>query len=262
MDLLVIAVVAAGASLLTFVSGFGLGTILLPAFALFLPAPAAVAATGVVHLLNNLFKGTLLRARADWGLVLRFGLPAAPAALMGAWLLAQLGTSERLFVWAVAGRNFGPRGAGLVVGLVLIGFALLELSPRFRKLKAPASAMPVGGLVTGFFGGLTGQQGALRSIFLLKSGLAADRLIATGTMVAVIVDVARLITYGATFDAAALPLHGRTPLLVATGTLAAFLGAAIGARRIEKVTIGGIRIAVTALMLVIGAAMSLGIVGA
>ena len=46
MDMAIIAVVAALASALTLYSGFGLGTILLPAFALFFPAPVAVAAAG------------------------------------------------------------------------------------------------------------------------------------------------------------------------------------------------------------------------
>ena len=91
MDILLVALVAAFASALTLYSGFGLGTLLLPAFALFFPAPIAVAATGIVHLLNNLFKGTLLWQRADWPTVLRFGIPAVPAAIGGAWILAQLG---------------------------------------------------------------------------------------------------------------------------------------------------------------------------
>ena len=77
MALLLIAVAAFLPSVLTLYSGFGLGTVLLPAFALFLPAPVAVAATGVVHLLNNLFKGILLRNLADWRTVIRFGLAAA-----------------------------------------------------------------------------------------------------------------------------------------------------------------------------------------
>ena len=54
MEFVVIGVVAFLASGLTLYSGFGLGTVLLPAFALFFPAPVAVAATGVVHLLNGL----------------------------------------------------------------------------------------------------------------------------------------------------------------------------------------------------------------
>jgi uncharacterized protein len=49
MDIVIIAVVAAFASALTLYSGFGLGTILLPAFALFFAAPLAVATTGIVH---------------------------------------------------------------------------------------------------------------------------------------------------------------------------------------------------------------------
>ncbi|MHB8530128.1 MAG: hypothetical protein ACYC8V_11535 [Caulobacteraceae bacterium] len=60
LDFAVIGAVAFLASGLTLYSGFGLGTVLLPAFALFFPAPVAVAATRAVHLLNNLFKGTLV----------------------------------------------------------------------------------------------------------------------------------------------------------------------------------------------------------
>ena len=171
MDIVVIAVVAALASALTLFSGFGLGTILLPAFALFFPVPVAVAATGVVHLLNNLFKGTLLRKRADWPTVLKFGIPAVPAAVAGAWLLALLGDTPRLFEWRGFGQHFGPTGAGLAIGLLMILFAALELQRWFQKLSAPPRLMPFGGLITGFFGGLTGQQGAFRSIFLLRSGI-------------------------------------------------------------------------------------------
>lgn len=106
----VIAVVASLASALTSYSGFGLGTILLPAFALFFPAPVAVAVTGFVHLLNNLFKGTLLRKRADWPTVLKFGVPAVPAAVAGAWLLALLGDTPRLFEWTAFGQSSARRG--------------------------------------------------------------------------------------------------------------------------------------------------------
>jgi uncharacterized membrane protein YfcA len=50
------------ASGLTFFSGFGLGTLLLPAFALFFPIEQAVALTAVVHFLNGLFKLGLVGA--------------------------------------------------------------------------------------------------------------------------------------------------------------------------------------------------------
>lgn len=256
-----IAIVAALASALTLYSGFGLGTILLPAFALFFPVPMAVAATGVVHLLNSLFKGTLLWKRADWATVWRFGLPAVPAAVAGAWLLAVLGDTERLFVWTAVGRTFGPTGAGLTVGLLMVLFALLELQRWFNELKAPSRLMPLGGVVTGFFGGLTGQQGAFRSIFLLKSGLTAQPFIATGVMIAILIDLSRLAAYAASFTAAGLAPAGREGLLVLVGTLSAFAGAYVATRHLDKITIGTVRYSVAALMLVIGAALALGVLG-
>lgn len=261
MDIAVIAIVAALASALTLYSGFGLGTILLPAFALFFPAPVAVAATGVVHLLNNLFKGTLLRKRADWATVLKFGVPAVPAAIAGAWLLALLGDTPRLFEWNAFGQAFGPRGAGLTIGLLMILFAALELQQWFHELKAPSRLMPLGGVVTGFFGGLTGQQGAFRSMFLLRSGLPAERFIATGVMIAILVDLSRLTTYAASFTATGLNPAGREGLLVLVGTLSAFAGAYLATRHLDKITIGTVRYSVAALMLLIGAALAVGVLG-
>jgi len=259
MDILLIAVVAALASALTLYSGFGLGTILLPAFALFVPAPIAVVATGIVHLLNNLFKTALLWNRADWKTVLTFGIPAIPAAVAGAWLLALLGDTPRLFEWSAFDRRFGPTGAGLAIGLLMMVFATLELQRWFQGLKAPARLMPVGGLVTGFFGGLTGQQGALRSIFLLRSGLPPERFIATGVMIAVLVDLSRLTTYAASFSTVGLKLAGREGLLVLVGALSAIIGAYVASRRLDKLTIKAVRHGVAALMLAIGAALAVGV---
>jgi uncharacterized protein len=262
MDLLIISVVALLASALTLYSGFGLGTVLLPAFALFFPVPTAVAATAVVHLLNNLFKGALLRGGADWRTVIRFGLPAVPGAVFGAWTLSLLGETSRLFEVRLFGNVFGPTGAGLIVGLLMIVFAALELQPWFQKLRAPEQTMPLGGALTGFIGGLTGQQGALRSMFLLKSGMAAQQFIATGVMIAILIDLSRISTYAAALADADLNFAGREGLLMLAGTLAAFTGAYLGTRYLQKVTIRTVRTIVAALMFFIGAALMLGIIGA
>ena len=261
MDIALIALVAALASALTLYSGFGLGTLLLPAFALFLDAPIAVAATAVVHLLNNLFKGALLWPRADWRTVLAFGLPAVPAAVFGAWILSRLGDTPRLFAWDAFGQTFGPTGAGLIIGLLMIVFATLELQPWFQRLKAPPRLVPAGGLITGFFGGLTGQQGAFRSIFLLRSGLPPERFIATGVMIAILVDLSRLTTYAASFSMAGLDFAGHDGLLVLAGTLSAFGGAFVATRYLDKLMIGAIRYGVAILMLAIGAALAVGVLG-
>jgi uncharacterized membrane protein YfcA len=261
MDFLTIGVVAFLASGLTLYSGFGLGTVLLPAFALFFPVPMAVAATGVVHLLNGLFKGGLLWRQADWGVVLRFGLPAVPAAVAGAWLMSRLGEGGVMFSWSLAGRDFGPTPAAVVIGAVMIVLGLLELQPWFQRLAAPPSAAPLGGLATGLLGGLTGQQGALRSMFLLRFGLDPARFIATGVMIAVLIDLSRLPVYGLTVGLAAGDIDARQGLLVGWAVLCAFAGAWGAVRWLKKVTIGLVRSVVAAAMLAIGAALVAGLIG-
>ena len=92
----VVAVAAFLAAGLTMYSGFGLGTLMLPVFALFLPVEMAVVATALVHGANNLFKVALLGRGANREVVLRFGLPAIAAAVLGALALgwfAQAGAS-------------------------------------------------------------------------------------------------------------------------------------------------------------------------
>lgn len=259
MTFIVIGLVAFLASGLTLYSGFGLGTLLLPAFALFFPAPVAVAATAIVHLLSNLFKASLLARKADWHIVARFGVPAVPAAIAGAWLLGYLGDTPRIFTWSALGRAYGPTAAGLTIGALMIVFAALEFQPWFQKLAAPRRLMPLGGLVMGFLGGLTGQQGALRSIFLLKSGLEPGTFIATGVLIAVLVDLSRIPAYAAAIGTAGIA--GQDWRLLAFATLCALAGAYLATRYLTKATIGFVRIVVAGLMMLIGAALMAGVIG-
>jgi hypothetical protein len=84
MEIIIISLVAFLTAILTFFSGFGLGTILTPVFAIFFPIEIAIALTGVVHFSNNLFKITLVGKNADKVVLLRFGVPAILASFAGA----------------------------------------------------------------------------------------------------------------------------------------------------------------------------------
>ena len=53
MDFLIIPLVSAVVAALTLVSGFGLGTLLMPAFAIFLPRPSSSVATRVTGLASR-----------------------------------------------------------------------------------------------------------------------------------------------------------------------------------------------------------------
>lgn len=248
-DVIVVLMVALGASMLTLFSGFGLGTLLLPAFALVFPLEVAVAATAVVHLANNLWKGAMFRRDAAWHVVARFGVPALLAAFVGAWVLGRLPDGTLL-----------EHGAGtitvlgLVIGLLIIGFALFDLVPGLKDWSVSPKALPIGGALSGFFGGLSGHQGALRSVFLTKAGLDAKTFVATATFCAVLVDIARLTVYGI----GGIPVSS-WPLLAAA-CVVAFLGALVGKMLIGKVTIGAIRTLVGVMLLAVGSLLAAGVV--
>lgn len=245
MTYLIVCSVAGLAALLTFFSGFGLGTLLLPAFALFFPVEQAVALTAIVHFLNGLFKLALVRRHIDAGVALRFGLPAALGALAGAWLLVRIADSGIRVEYSLFGHAVAITPAQLIIGVLLLAFAIAELRPSAGRRGFPPQYQIPGGLLCGFFGGLAGLQGALRSAFLLNAGLDKAAYVATGAAVAFFIDLSRLSMYSgiiakhhAEFDY----------FLLAAAVLAALAGSVIGNRFLHKATMPGIR-KVVALML-------------
>ena len=94
MEIIIIPIVAFLVSVLTFFSGFGLGTILTPAFMLFFPVELSIGLTGLVHFMNNLFKLFLVGKNANKDILIRFGIPAVVAAFIGAWILVQIPTTQ------------------------------------------------------------------------------------------------------------------------------------------------------------------------
>jgi uncharacterized membrane protein YfcA len=260
MEYLVVCMVAVIVSGLTLFSGFGLGTVLMPAFALFFPVPVAVAATAVVHLANNLFKAALVGRKADWPVVAKFALPGAAAAMFGAMLLNVFTSLPPVFSYHLGGKMHEIALVALVIGVLIIAFAFLDLVPRFEKLAFDRKYLPIGGVLSGFFGGLSGIQGALRSAFLIKAGLEKEAFIGTSTLSAVIVDVARLLVYGRSFYTTSFAkiAPGMGGLILAA-TLAAFLGAFIGSRVMKKVTLRTVQIIVGVMLIIVGAGLASGL---
>ncbi len=259
LEVIVILALAFFASLLTLFSGFGLGTLLLPAFALVFPLDVAIAATAVVHLANNLWKGLLLGRAADGPTVARFGVPAALAGVVGALALLAL-EGEPLASYHL-GRLREITWLGVVVGSLIVVFALFDLVPALRHIAVSRRFLVLGGLLSGFFGGLSGHQGALRAAFLTKAGLDAKTFVATGVLCAILVDVARLTVYSSRYaeDAAAIGAAGGWGLL-GGAMVTALAGALVGARLVGSVTIDGVRTLVAVLLLVIGPLLAFGLV--
>ncbi len=254
MEYVIICLAAVAASGLTLFSGFGLGTLLMPVFALFFPVDTAIALTALVHFLNNLFKLALLGRFADKSVVVQFGGPAILSALLGAQLLVVLSGMEPIFAYSFLGRHLEVTPVKLVIAVLMAAFAAVELSPRLEGVSFEKRLLPLGGILSGFFGGLSGNQGALRSPFLLRCGLSREGFIATGVVIACLVDVSRVSVYGSHFYAAG-GMENLSLLAAATGS--AFLGAFMGSRLMKRVTLRSIQLLVSAMLF--GIALGLGI---
>lgn len=257
MSYFIICLAAFLASGLTLFSGFGLGTLLLPVMALFFPIDLAIALTAVVHALNNLFKCWLLGRHADKATVIKFGVPAILSALAGAWVLLYLSDLSPLLTYPVWGREAHIMPVKLVVAVLMVIFALVELAPLGLRFSLPPRYLPLGGVLSGFFGGLSGHQGALRSPFLLRAGLTKESFIATGVVISLMVDIPRIVMYGLTMPG--LHLGGNCGLLAAA-ILAAFGGAWLGNRLMQKVTLRLVQVLVAVMLLAIAAALGSGLI--
>ncbi len=256
MEIVIICLAAFFTSILTFFSGFGLGTILAPVFAIFFPIDVAIALTGVVHFSNNLFKIALIGKNTDKAVLLRFGIPAILASFAGAWLLLKITVLPSIFQYQMWGKEFEITPVKLIVAILLIIFSILEIVPSFQKVQFGRDKLVLGGILSGFFGGLSGIQGAIRSAFLIKSGLNKEAYIATGVVIACLVDLTRLSVYASRFTTA--NLHENLTLLV-SATLAAITGAIIGSKLLRKVTLRFIQLIVAAMLMIISVALGLGI---
>jgi len=257
MEILILCLAALLTSLLTFFSGFGLGTILTPVFAIFFPLEVAIALTGVVHFLNNIFKLVLVGNHGSKKVVIHFGVPAFFASLLGAYLLLQISDLQPVFRYTIDTREFFVTPQKLIIAVLLIFFALIEVIPILKNIQIGKGNLVVGGILSGFFGGLSGHQGALRSAFLIKSGMTKESFIATGIIIACIVDISRLGIYSTRF------LHtgiiDSVPLVLAA-TLSAFAGAYLGSKLLTKVTFSTIQILVTVMLIGLSIGIGLGLI--
>lgn len=256
MIVLVICLVAFAASALTFFSGFGLGTLLMPAFALFFPVEQAVVWTAIVHFLNGLFKVALVGRHANWRIVRRFGLPAIVGALVGSFLLGQLAISSPLFTYSIGELTASGTPVKMVVGVLLLVISIAEWGQTSERFAAKPSYLPVGGLLSGFVGGLSGMQGALRSAFLIRAGLSREAYIGTGVVIAMLIDISRLSVYARNLSAQRTHLDYH---VLGAAVLSAFLGAYLANRYLQKVTLALLQRVVASLLIVVAIGLIAGV---
>lgn len=257
MEIFVISVTAFIVAILTFFSGFGLGTILTPVFMIFFPVDLAIGLTGLVHFFNNTFKLFLVGRKADKEVLWRFGIPAVIAAMVGSWLLLNITDLKPLFAYEAFGKTIEVFPVKFIISILLIIFASMDLIPYFSKLQFDKDKLSIGGALSGFFGGLSGNQGALRSAFLIKAGLSKEAFIATAAVVSTFVDFTRLSIYATRFAKTGLTDN---LTLVVCATLSAIIGAYIGNKLLKKITLKFLRVTVAIMLIVISLLLGAGII--
>lgn len=257
MEIIVISIIAFLVAILTFFSGFGLGTILTPVFMFFFPVELSIALTGVVHFFNNIFKIILVGRNANREVLLKFGVPAVIAALIGSTILINIADAPPLFSYLLRGSLIEVSMVKFIISLLLIIFASMDLIPYFRDLTFDKNKLPLGGIMSGFFGGLSGNQGALRSAFLIKAGLSKEAFIGTAVVVSTFVDFTRLSVYATRFTQAGLIDNMN---IVLCATLAGIAGSFIGNKLLKKVTLKRLQSFVAVMLILIALGFGAGLI--
>ena len=202
------------AAALTVPAGFGLATMLTPVMLLWLEPHLAIAAVAVVHAVHNGWKLVLLKGDVDFSAVKRYGW----AMIFGAFIGASLSTS------------IDPKPLLIVIGVALILLPMLSISERWTNYRLPEAEDRWGGFGSGFMGGLTGHQGALRAMFLQRRLPDKTAYAATAALLALVVDLSRLPVYlfsGGEELIEYLPLVGGS-------VVSAIIGVHLGKRWLKK----------------------------
>jgi uncharacterized membrane protein YfcA len=143
-----------------------------------------------------------------------------------------------------------------LISILLIIFAIIDLTPQIKDLHFDKKHLPVGGFLSGFFGGLSGNQGALRSAFLVKHGLEKSIFVSTTVAISSLVDITRLSVYSTNF----LNLnYSDFYQLGFFSVVSAVAGSFIGNRLLKKVTIEQIKKIVALLLILLGTSFLIGI---
>ncbi len=130
-------------------------------------------------------------------------------------------------------KEFSMTPIKLTMAMLIVIFVFWELIPFFKKEILPKEYLLVGGLLSGFLGGLSGHQGALRSAFLMKCDLTKEGFIASGVVIACLVDFSRIMVYMSYLVKTNIQDYSQ---VLVCAVLSAFTGVFLASRLMKKIT--------------------------
>jgi uncharacterized protein len=258
MDFFLIAIVSGAASLLTFFSGFGLGTVLTPFYGIFFPLHLAVMMTALVHLANSLSKSMLLNEFILWDFVRTFGLYSIVAAGVGAWALSQTVKMVPLFEYEMGGHIHTVTVTKILISALLLFFVIWERHPKLKQLSFPKNWMWLGGVISGFLGGFSGHQGALRTAVMRSAGITKEWMVATGAAISVGNDFLRFLIYVFLFQG---DYRTEQPHWVLGGIVGATAGSFLGKKWLKSISDAHFEIWISGALIIFAVALGSGLIG-
>jgi hypothetical protein len=220
------------ASVVGTITGFGISTVMIPVLAIFFPPIEAIFLVSIIHWFGNVWKIILFRKGFNLKLLLLFGLTGFLTSYLGASI--SLGSNEELLL--------------RILGIFLFGYALFLIFQTGFKVPAANATALLGGSLSGFFAGVFGIGGAIRSMFLSAFNLPKEVYIATAGAIGLLVDSTRIATYFAGGAQLSKLLWWGLPLFIAIS----FIGAKIARRIVDKIPQDKFRIVIAIFLLVVG----------
>ena len=136
----------------------------------------------------------------------------------------------------------------MLVGIMLIILGVGVFLPENFRFNPAGKMDRAGGFLSGFLGGLLGNQGAIRSAYLLNYVLEKEVFIGTSTVLALVIDAARIPVY----LSSQRPLFRHIPWEFALLIVCALAGTLVGKQVLKRFSSGAFRKVVAGFVIVIG----------
>ena len=135
-----------------------------------------------------------------------------------------------------------------LIGIILIFLGIKEWLPKKLEFHFPKAIDPIGGFLSGLIGGLIGNQGAVRSAFLLNYQISKETFLATGVVIACAIDLTRIPVYLVSYGQV---LSGAWPVLgILVGVT--FLGTLFGKVLLKRFSVAHFRKFIGAVLVFMG----------
>lgn len=232
MEIFYIALLTLIAATIGTITGFGTSALMIPVLVIFFPPVETIFLVAIIHWFGNIWKVSLFRKGFDLWLVALFGVVGLATSYLGAFV--SLGANEQILL--------------RLLGAFLAGYALFLIFQSKFKIPAGNATALSGGALSGFFAGMFGIGGAIRSMFLSAFDLPKAVYIATAGAIGIMVDSTRIVTYFT--GGATLPKELWYGLLLFIPI--SFLGAQIAKRIVDKIPQNKFRVVIAVFLFAIG----------